>query len=315
MDAAAVAKSKAVSKQEQAREELGKMAKARPPAPDPFSAMSLKAIGTRVGIPVAIAWVIALVIPGWIPKAVVGVITLVVGGIVVWALRYANRSRKVIDIVQGAQDTPEGRKAALEKLETDFKKDDTAAIFAKAQLQLQEDPRAALKTLEQINLSKVMAGVADEARTQRGMIHLMLGEIDEARGLVDKVDMTKQKEPRMRATMAAVVGEAWARTGQPKKAVELLGTFDPDDEAYKDLKPQLLRARAFAYAWSSDTKQMRSTLRRMSAVNPQLLMGFITKKKNPMGVNPKGVHPMLEKEAFEMVMKSGFVPRKVEFRR
>jgi hypothetical protein len=60
---------------------------------------------------------------------------------------------------------------------------------------------------------------------------------------------------------------------------------------------------------------MRATLRRMSAINPQLLMGFITKKKNPMGVNPKGVHPALEKEAYEMVMRSGAVPRKVEFRR
>jgi len=60
---------------------------------------------------------------------------------------------------------------------------------------------------------------------------------------------------------------------------------------------------------------MRATLRRLSAVNPQLLMGFITKKKNPMGVNPRGVHPALEKEAFEMVMKSGMVPRRVEFKR
>ncbi|MEJ7734362.1 MAG: hypothetical protein WKG00_34845 [Polyangiaceae bacterium] len=319
-----MAKAKSVSKQDKAREELGARALARPAPltrgaggapPDPLSAMSLKSIATRVGIPVVIAWVIALLIPGWIAKAVVGVLTVVVVGIVLWALRFATKSRKVAQIIQGTPDTPEGRKAALETLDKDFKKDDAAAIFAKAQLQLQEDPRTALKTLEGINLAKVMAPIADEARTQRAMIHLMLGETEDARGLVDKVDMTRHKEPRTRATMAAVVGEAWARTGQPKKAVELLGTFDVDDELYKELKPQLLRARAFAYAWSSDTKQMRATLRRMSAINPQLLMGFITKKKNPMGVNPKGVHPALEKEAYEMVMRSGVVPRKVEFRR
>jgi murein L,D-transpeptidase YcbB/YkuD len=147
------------------------------------------------------------------------------------------------------------------------------------------------------------------------MIHLMLGETDEARGLVDKIDMSRHKEAKTRAMMAAIVGEAWARTGQAKRAIELLETFDPNDAAYADLKPQLLRARAFAYAWANNTKPMKQALRSLSAMNPQFLSGFITKKKNPMGVSPRGVHPMLEKEAFEMLMKSGAVPRKMEFKR
>jgi hypothetical protein len=310
----AVAKKTQQNKQEKARDDLAEMARSKQMPPDPLSMLTLKSLGLRLGIPLLVAWGIALALNGWIPKAVAGVATLIVAGIVLWALRFATKSRKVAQIIQAA-DTPEARKEALAKLETGFKKDDTAAIFAKAQLQLQEDPRAALKTLEAINLAKVMAPIADEARTQRAMIHLLLGETDDARLLVDKVDMSRHKEPRTRATMASVVGEAWARSGQAKKAVDLLGTFDVEDEAYKELKPQLLRARAFAYAWASDTKQMRATLRRMSAINPQLLMGFITKKKNPMGVNPRGVHPALEKEAFEMVMKSGFVPRRMEFKR
>ena len=55
----------------------------------------------------------------------------------------------------------------------------------------------------------------------------------------------------------------------------------------------------------------KQVLRRLSQINPQYLMGFITKKKNPMGVPPRGVHPMLEKEAYDMVVKSGAVPRKI----
>jgi hypothetical protein len=300
--------------QQKAREEMLSSARTKQMPPDPLSAMSLRSMGLRLGIPVVIAWVIALALPGWIPKAGVGLLTVVLAGLVLWALRFAKKSRAVAQIIQGA-DTPEARKEALEKLESGFKKDDTAAVFARAQLQLQEDPRAALKTLETIKLDKILAPIADEARTQRAMIHLMLGETDEARALVDKVDMAKHKEPKTRATMAAVVGEAWARTGQAKKAVELLETFDLADETYGDLKPQLLRARAFAYAWASDTKQMKATLRRLSAMNPQFLMGFVTKKKNPMGVSPRGVHPALEKEAYEMVMRSGFVPRRMEIKR
>ena len=260
-------------------------------------------------------WIGAIFLNGWIPKAVMGVLTLALAGVVTWAVLYAKRSRRVASIVRDVGDTAEARKEAITKLETDFKKDDTAAVFAKAQLQLQEDPRAALRTLETIKLDKVLSPVADETRAQRAMIHLILGETDEARQLVDVIDMSQQKEPKARATLAAIVGEAWARSGQAKRAVELLETIDTNDQVYADLQPQLLRARAFAYAWASDSKQMKSVLRRLSQLNPQYLMGFITKKKNPAGVSPRGVHPLLEKEAYEMISRSGVAQRKMEFRR
>ncbi len=275
---------------------------------------NLKSMGIRLGIPLVVLWVGAFILNGWIPKAVVGVLTLALGGLALWAVRFARRSRAVAQIVGGA-DTPEARKEALARLETDFKKDDTAAIFARAQLQMQEDPREALKTLEQVDLKKVMAPVADEARIQRAMIHLLLGETEDARNLVDNVDISRHKEAKTRATMAAIIGEAWARSGQAKKAVELLETFDPEDADYVDLRPQLLRSRAFAYAWASNTKQMKQTVRRLSQLNVQYLSGFITRKKHPMGVPPRGVHPMLEKEAFDIVSKSGAIPRQMQFKR
>jgi hypothetical protein len=287
--------------------------KAQLPA-DPLSNENLKSMGMRLGIPVLVLWVGAFLLNGWIPKAVVGALTLGLAGLALWAIRFAKRSRAVAQIV-GAADTPEARKEALAKLETDFKKDDTAAIFARAQLQMQEDPREALKTLEQVNLQKVMANVADEARIQRAMIHLLLGETEDARNLVDNVDISRHKEAKTRATMAAIIGEAWARSGQAKKAVELLETFDPDDADYVDLRPQLLRSRAFAYAWSSNTKQMKQAVRRLSQLNVQYLSGFITRKKHPMGVPPRGIHPMLEKEAFDIVAKSGTVPRQMQYKR
>ena len=297
------------------REDLAAKQKQAPLPADPLSMEALRPLALRLGLPLLVLWVGAFLLHGWIPKAVMGTLTLGLAGALLWALRYARRSRAVASIGREAADTPEARKDALAKLEQDFKKDDTAPAVAKAQLQLQEDPRAALKTLETINLDKALAPVADETRAQRAMIHLILGETDEARVLVDNIDMSRHKEAKTRGTMASIIGEAWARTGQAKKAVELLETLDLNDEVYADLRPQLLRARAFAYAWASDTKQMKATLRRLSQINPQYLMGFITKKKNPSGVSPRGVHPMLEKEAYDMVTRSGAVPRKMEFRR
>lgn len=311
---APAAKPKKIDPQK-ARDEALAKAKERPLPADPLSAQSLRSIGLRVGLPILALWIGALYLRNWIAIAVVGVVTAVVAGIAIWALRYARRTRAVAEIVRESVDTPEARKAAIEKLDAEFKKDDTAAVLAKAQLQLQEDPKKALATLETINLEKVMAPVADEVRTQRAMIHLLLGETDEARVLADNVDMTRHKEAKTRATMASIVGEAWARTGQSKKAVELLETFDPEDKDFDELKPQLLRARAFAYAWASNTKQMKQTLRRLSQINPQYLAGFITRKKMPGGVSPKGVHPLLEKEAIDMVARSGIVPRRTEMKR
>lgn len=296
------------------RQELLARARKKQSVPNPLDPQNLKKVAVRLGIPLAVGWVIVFFIPHWIPKAIMGAITVALAGVAIWAFRYAKKSRAVVEILQGA-DTPEGRKEALQKLESGFKKDDAAAVFARAQLEMQEDPRKALETLEKINLSKVMAHVADEARAQRAMIHLVLGETDEARALVDGIDLSRHQEPRSRATLTAIIAEAWARSGQAKRAVELLDKIDPEDSSYEDIKPQLYRARAFAFAWANDTKQMRATLRQLKALNVQYLMGFITKKKNPMGVAPRGVHPLLEKEAFEMVMKSGAVQRKMEIRR
>ncbi len=296
------------------REKLVTDSRKKQVAPDPLSAENLRKMGLRIGIPVLLGWAFAIWVGGWILPAIMGVITLALIGITIWAVRYAQRSRAVVNILQNA-DTPEGRKEALEKLNTNFKKDDTAAIFARAQLEMQEDPRKALATLEQINLVKVMAPVADEARAQRAMIHLILGETDEAKELVDKIDLGRHSEVKSRATLTAIVGEAFARSGEAKRAVDLLEKFDLSDAAFEDLKPQLLRAKAFAYAWANNTKQMRKVLQDLKAMNVQYLMGFVTRKKHPGGVSPRGVHPMLEKEAYDMVMKSGMVQRRVEMRR
>lgn len=289
------------------------LADARAKQPSPFAALQPRKLALRIGLPVLGAWVLAFVFTGWIPKAIVGALTLALAGVLIYVFRYAQRTQRVVDIVKTA-DSAESRKEAIQKLEADFKKDDTAAVFAKAQLQLQDDPRQALVTLEQIKLDKVMPPVADEARVQRAMIHLMFGETENARELVDKVDIERHKDAKSRATIAAIIAEAWARSGQAKKAIDLLDTLKVDKEI-EDIRPQLLRARAFAYAWANNTKQMKQTLKELMSVNPQFLSGFITKKKHPMGVSPRGVHPILEKEAFDMLARSGSMQRRTEFRR
>jgi hypothetical protein len=134
------------------------------------------------------------------------------------------------------------------------------------------------------------------------MLHLTLGETSEARALADALDLGKQQEPKTRAMFATVVGEAWARTGNAKKAVETLELFNPEDPEFAELRTQMWRARAFAYAGAQDMKGASRALKKLADMNPHLLAMFIGAKK---------VHPLLQQEAKQIAMKMGAVPRKV----
>jgi tetratricopeptide (TPR) repeat protein len=286
------------------RDELRNLAKPDPDAPQRPS-VDLKKIGLRVGLILAAFWGGAVLV--WsvshsiIPFIVVGVLSTAVVVAGVWFVRLVGKQKDIGAILQGA-DTEEGRKEALRRLSSEYKKDDTQAMLARAQLEMQEEPAKALVTLEAIDLSKQMEPVADQVRSMRAMIHLTLGDVKEARALVDAMKMGKQDDVKTRAMFASVAAEAWGRTGQGKKALELLEMFNADEPELGEIKVQIWRARAFAYAGVSDMKGAGRALRKLAEMNPQLLGMFLTSKR---------VHPMLAQEAKQLLMRSGAVKPKM----
>jgi hypothetical protein len=280
--------------------------------PDPLSGQNLKALLLRVGLPLLGVWILGILIYGTAQSSVVksfalgipAVLTVAAVGLVLWTAKQASKMRGVAGILSGVQ-TAEDRKAALEKLDAGYKDKDPMALFAKAQLLMQEDPRQALVVLEQIDLNKVMAAVADEARAQRAMIHLMLGDVTPARDLADGIDVSRHQDPKTRAMMSAVTAEAWARTGQAQRAQTTLSIFDPEEAALEPVKPQLYRARAYVAASTGDVQAMRRALRKLADQDARLLGGFMMKK----------THPLLQKEAKKMLEQSGAVPRKMIIQR
>jgi hypothetical protein len=105
--------------------------------------------------------------------------------------------------------------------------------------------------------------------------------------------------------LAAVCCEAWARSGNGAKAVETLGLFDPEESTLEQVRPQLYRASAFAYANTNDIKNMRRVLRKLVEIDVRILGGFLTKR----------THPLLQKEAKKLLEQSGQVPRKMMVQR
>jgi hypothetical protein len=266
--------------------------------------VELKKVFVRVGAAVAAVWLIAVGLAHWsiIPLIVAAALTVLAIGAAFWVVRYVNRSRELGALLRSAGETEQGRKDALKKLETDFKKGDVQAAIARAQLEMQEDPRKALATLESIDLARQMVPVADQVRCTRATIHLQLGELTEAKALVDKMELGKQQDSKTRAMFAAVAAETWGRTGQGKKAVELLDVFNPEDPELSEMRVQMWRAKAFAYAGVGDMKGAGRALRKLAEMSPQLLGMFVATKK---------VHPMLQQEAKQLLMRSGAVPRKM----
>jgi hypothetical protein len=267
--------------------------------------VDFRKIFLRAGGVIVIVWVLCIILSGWIGKGVAlgiaGAITVAAAGFGVWFVRYIRKSEALGDILRGAS-TAEGRKEALEKLDKDFKKGDTQATLARAQLEMQEDPRKALTTLETVDLDKVMKPIADQVRSLRAMLHLTLGETAEARTLVDGIDLGKAQDVKSRAMFATVAAEAWARTGQAKKALETLELFNPEDPELGEVRLQMWRSRAFAYAGLNDSKGIQRALKKLVDVSPQLLGMFVGTKK---------VHPLLEREAKQLLMRSGAVPKKM----
>lgn len=289
-------KKKSVAETQQEIRDLSK------PKDDAKPPVDLKKVYVRIALVVGVLGIVAFIVPppyGNYAKGAFGVVLAVAVGVSIWLDRYVKKTLALGAILRGA-DTDEGRKEALKAISEKFKKDDTQALLAKAQLEMQEDPRRAQATLESIDLDKQLAPIAGQVRAMRAMIHLTHGEIAEAKKLVEALELGKQQEPKTRVMFATVAGEAWARSGQAQKAIDTLELFNPDDPENEELRPQMWRARAFAYAALNDQKGIGRALRKLADLNVQLLGMFVGQKK---------IHPLLEKEAKQLVQKLGAVPR------
>lgn len=256
-----------------------------------------KQLSLRMGLPLLGVWILAIWWHRTVGFVLAGALTAAAAGLVYWVVSRTQKATRVRDIV-GAATTKQERDEALEQIDREFKKDDAAAAFAKAQLHLQNaDAKAALATLEGLDLGKLMPTEADQARAQRAMIHLMINEVQPARQLADVIDVSKQPDAKSKAMVAAIVAEAWARTGQSKRASELLSPHDPNDPALAELRPSLLRAQVWIFAGLDKIKEARSAMHQLAKGDPQQVLAFAA----------KGVHPLVVEEAKKIAQRSNLV--------
>ncbi len=249
-----------------------------------------------IGGVVAILWVTAFASNSKAFIIVVAVLTLVVAGALFWIYRWASKQRKLMELLQSANVSPEARKEALAKLKAapDADKDVMNAI-ARAQLQAQEDPDAALTTLESVDLKKVPAPMADDVRAFRAQLYLVKGRSKEARELADEIKPSNAATPEARGMLAATVAEAWARTGKHTEALDLLGTIKPEDPDFAQAKAPLLYARIYASFAAGKRDDVRRDMATLVRQDVNLLGRFVAPQLK--------VHPELQKIAKEVLMR------------
>lgn len=304
--------SKASKRQREREERENLKALARPKGDALAQARRQLRTAAKVAIGVVVvSWALALGfysgLHSAIPLVVASVITVAVGVGALLVRRNLAKSEEMGALLTGDELSEAERSQRLGKLEAKVEKGDAAAILAKAQLEMQADPRAALVTLEKVDLEKAQKLIALQVRAMRATIHLQLHEVGKARELADQMDLAKAPDPKTRAGFAAVVAEAWARSGNPIEAAELLGKYDVDDKDLEDVRLQLLRAQAFTFAHRQNIQGMKKALKSLQEISPQLAAMFVGQKR---------VHPLLEQEAMRLLQKSGLAPKaKVQFAR
>lgn len=247
-----------------------------------------------IGGAVLLLWVTAFATGSMIFVGIVAVLTAVVIGLLVWAVRWAKKQRDMMTLLQSASVSKEARQEALAKLAAqDGADSDVMNALARAQLTAQDDPEAALALLEKLDLKKVPAQLADDVRAFRAQLYLLHGKTREAREMADAIDVAKAPTAEARGMLAGTVAEAWARTGKFKEALELLTTFKPDDPDFEKVRVPLLNARIFAAFAGNQRDQVKRDLQALLKEDMNYLGRFVAPQAK--------VHPELQKLAQDVL--------------
>jgi tetratricopeptide (TPR) repeat protein len=222
-------------------------------------------------------------------------ITIAVVTLAVWAFAVQTGSTILMIVVAvltalllGA-DSPEARREALAKLDAQKDSGEPVNVFARAQLLAADDPKAALKLLETVPMSKFHAAMQDDVALLLAQLYLGVGRTQDARKAADTINVDNPERKEVRAMAAAIISEAWARTGKPKEALALLDTIELPKKDAAQLATQIRVVRVFAKFAANQRGPARTELQQLADEDVNNLGRFLMPQFR--------VHPELQKLA------------------
>jgi type II secretory pathway pseudopilin PulG len=237
-----------------------------PPAAGGISRKTWLWIG---GFTVAI-WAFAINTGSTIVLIIVGALTAVLAGVLLWALRTIRKHKSTVSLLQGAIASPEARRDALAKLSEGKDANTPTNVFARAQLLAADDPQ-------------------DDVSLLQTQLYLRLGRTQDARKTADVMNLDNPQRKEIRPLAATIVAEAWARTGKPKEALALLDTVELPKKDAEQIAVQARIARVFARFAANQRGPARAELAALADDDLNHLGRFVLPQFR--------VHPELQKLA------------------
>lgn len=191
-------------------------------------------------------WAFAISTGSLVLLIIVGVLTAIVGGLLLWAFLMARKQRGLVSLLQGAVGSDAGRRDALATLAEGKDAGSPVKVFARAQLMAQDDPKAALALLDTIELKAYPAAMQDDVALLKTQLLLGMGRTQDARKAADTINLDNPSRKAQRPLAAAIVAEAWARTGKSKEAIALLDSIQLPTKDAAPIALQMRIARVFA---------------------------------------------------------------------
>jgi thioredoxin-like negative regulator of GroEL len=141
--------------------------------------------------------------------------------------------------------------------------------------------------------------VQDEVRAQLAMMYLRNARVREARALADEMRLDRQPQPKAKAFYAAVMAEAFARTGKPEESKKLLDTYSADDPAFEEVRAMLLRAQVFTFFQLKKRGLATKAIQTLAEVEPGMVAAFTL----------KGTPPDIIQLARQTLAQAGYAPK------
>jgi len=266
-----------------------KAPEAAPETPAPPSAAIPRKTWIILGVVVVAIWAFAINTHSTIVLSIVGGLTIVLIGVILWALRTIRKHRATVSLLQGAASSPEARREALAKLSEGKDANSPTNVFARAQLLSADDPDAALKLLRTVELKSYLPAMQDDVSLLQTQLCLRLGRTADARKAADVMNLDNPQRKEIRPLAASIAAEAWARSGKPKEALALLDTIELPKKDAEQIAMQIRVARVFARFAANQRGLARTELAAIADEDPNQLGRFVLPQFR--------VHPELQKLA------------------
>ncbi len=260
---------------------------AEPAAPQ-IGGIKKKTLITIAVVTIAV-WAFAVQTGSTAMMIVVAALTVLLLGVIGWALLQLRKQRGLVGLLRGAGDSPEARRAALAKLDAQKDAKSPVNVFARAQLLAADDPKAALALLEPVGIKTFHAAMQDDVALLLAQLYLGLGRTQDARKAADTINVDNPERKEIRAMAAAIVAEAWARTGKPKDALLLLDTIELPKKDSAQIATQIKVVRVFAKFAANQRGPARTELQQLADEDVNNLGRFLMPQFR--------VHPELQKLA------------------